>query len=365
METNTAATSSIPPATTHVPPTSVSPATSVNPGPQRPYPVGEDQRQQSIEVARRRIEALNRQLNGMPTGAEDITELRRRVPAWQAAHSRPTAGPAAGSAQTNATADPSVTATGLSVTPWPTSTTGRFGLSAQVSRSAVAFANVTRREYSVLDPNGREYLLVAGEYNAIIRPFDNAARAAAASATANVRPATRAAEGPVRVAPGAHNGIQQLLAEAATRRLWLFARLWLMSYLLSPWGAWARVLFVFVSALASVLFEYQRPRWLWESVVRPIRRHIEDLAHVGGPRQAAGGQNDGENRGDRRGRSELWETLRRAERALVLLLASLIPGVGERQVEARNAAEAERARQDGQERTRAEDGSEADGAEQA
>lgn len=252
----------------------------------------------------------------------------------------------------------------MSATPRPTSPARQVDLLAQGPGPAFAFATATRREYSVVDPNGQEYLLVAGDYSAVVRPA-NAASATTPSAAPNVRPVTRVAEEPVGVAAGPDNGLRQLVANAAMRRLWLFARLWMMSYLLSPWGAWARVFFVFVSALASVLFEFQRPRWLWESVVRPVRAHVEDLAHMGGPRQAAAGQNDGENRGDRHGRSEAWEALRRAERAIVLLLASLIPGVGERQVQARNAAEAERARQQGQERARAEDGSEADGAEQS
>jgi hypothetical protein len=43
---------------------------------------------------------------------------------------------------------------------------------------------------------------------------------------------------------------------------------------------------------------------------------------------------------------EIIHFLRRAERSIVLLLASLVPGIGERQVEARNAAEAERVRQE-------------------
>lgn len=318
----------------------------------------------STENAQRRIEAISRQLRGVSTDAEDIADIRRRVPAWQAAHMHhPAPASATSNAQMNSAVDHLVAATGLSTTALPTSTTTQGGLTAQGTGPALAFAALTRHMYSAVDPNGQGYLLVSGQFSAIVPTANNAVPAATPSAVPNVRPATRAAEEPVGVAPGPDNGLRQLLAEAATRRLWLFARLWLMSYLLSPWGAWVRILFVFVSALASVLFEFQRPRWLWETVVRPIRRHLEDLAHMGGPRQAAPGQHDGEDRGDRHGRSEVWEALRRAERAIVLLLASLIPGVGERQVEARNAAEAERARQEGQERVRAEDGSDGPGAE--
>lgn len=348
-----------------------SPATDMplgsNPSSQGPLPnSGNNPLHSSTEVVQRRIEAISRQLRGMPTRAEDVAELRRRVPAWQAAHMHhpaPASGP--GNHQMNSAMDPAAAATGVFTSPWQTSASAQGGLASPAPGLPLALATLTRRVYSAVDPNGQGYLLVSGEFNSIVPTANSARPVATTIAVSNVRPATRAAEQPVGVAPGPDNGLRQLLAEAAMRRLWLFTRLWLMSYLLSPWGAWARVLFVSVFAVVSVLFEFQRPRWLWETIVRPIRRHLEDLAHMGGPRQAAAGQHGGPNRGGRHGRSEVWEALRQAERAIVLLLASLIPGVGERQVEARNAAEAERARQEGQERARAEDGSEADGAEQS
>lgn len=374
MEASSGATLSIPRTSSLAPQNPVSPATGVplssSPSSQRPSPSGgNNPHHQSTEAARRRIEAINRQLGGLsPLAASrrpEVAGIRRRVPAWQAAHTlHPTTVPFTGSAQTTGAEGPSIAATGSPAVPLPTSAAVGAAPPAQ-SSGPVAASTLTRRMYSVVDPNGQGYLLVTGEYRVLVPTANNAAPAPTTSTAHNVRPAARAAEEPVGVALAPDNGLRQLVAELAWRRLWLLTRLWVLSYLLSPWGAWARLLFVFVSAVASVLFEFQRPRWLWEAVVRPIRRHLEDLAHTGGPRQAAAGQPGGENRGDLHGRSEVWEALRRAERAIVLLLASLIPGVGERQVQARNAAEAERARQEGQERAQAEDGSEVDGAEQS
>lgn len=141
------------------------------------------------------------------------------------------------------------------------------------------------------------------------------------------------------------------------RRIWLFIRLYFCIYMISSSGTWARVFLVAGAVLIALLSDTEIPRQIQEMLITPIQRHLEGLAHLGGPAdQGAGGQNAataqaGGNAPDTI-QGELWSSIRRMERAIVLLLASLIPGIGERQVEARNAAEAEaeRLRQEEQQR---------------
>lgn len=144
------------------------------------------------------------------------------------------------------------------------------------------------------------------------------------------------------------------------RRIWLFIRLYFCIYMISSSGTWARVFLVAGAVLIALLSDTEIPRQIQEMLITPIQRHLEGLAHLGGAAdqatQGAGGQNAatapaGGNAPDTI-QGELWSIVRRMERAIVLLLASLIPGIGERQVEARNAAEAEaeRLRQEEQQR---------------
>lgn len=115
------------------------------------------------------------------------------------------------------------------------------------------------------------------------------------------------------------------------RRIWLFVRLYFFIYMISESGTWTRILFVTLAAFAALFSDSQLPQLLYGAIVAPILRHLEALAHMGGPaEQPARAAVDG-----------FWEYFWRAERAVVLLLASLVPGIGERQVRARNAAEAE------------------------
>lgn len=115
------------------------------------------------------------------------------------------------------------------------------------------------------------------------------------------------------------------------RRIWLFVRLYFFIYMISESGTWTRILFVTLAALVALFSDSQLPQLLYGAIVAPVLRHLEALAHMGGPaEQPAQAAVDG-----------FWEYFWRAERAVVLLLASLVPGIGERQVRARNAAEAE------------------------
>ena len=129
-----------------------------------------------------------------------------------------------------------------------------------------------------------------------------------------------------------HNGLARHI-----RRIWLFTRLWFFCYLTSAPGTWRRYIFVTLALLVTFLSETDIPQQFLRSVVAPAQRHLESLAHVGGPLDpSAQATNGGPG-------LSLWEQIRRLERSVVLLVASLIPGLGERQVQARN--DAERARE--------------------
>jgi hypothetical protein len=122
------------------------------------------------------------------------------------------------------------------------------------------------------------------------------------------------------------------------RRIWLFTRLWFFCYLTSAPGTWRRYIFVSLALLVTFLSETDIPQQLVRLIVTPAQRHLEGLTHAGGPldpsAQAANGALG----------LSFWDQIRRAERSIVLLVASLIPGLGERQVQARHAAEQERER---------------------
>jgi len=136
-------------------------------------------------------------------------------------------------------------------------------------------------------------------------------------------------------------------------RLWLFIRLYLFCYMISAPGSWTRILFVFGALLISLLSDTDIPQMLHGLIVQPVQRHLERLAHMGGPGQPTA-RDDGARNGFL---GEILDYFRRTERSIVLLLASLVPGVGERQVEARNAAEAEaeRVRREASEREQEQD----------
>ncbi|EAW22278.1 uncharacterized protein NFIA_009580 [Aspergillus fischeri NRRL 181] len=132
------------------------------------------------------------------------------------------------------------------------------------------------------------------------------------------------------------------------RRIWLFVRLYFFCYMFSEPGTWSRVLYVTLAVVASLLSETSIPRQLFNMTVAPLQRHLEGLLHVApdaadnnGAQAAANGigiLND--NRASLPG--QLRQGVRRLERSAALFVASLVPGVGERQIEVRNAAEAAR-----------------------
>ncbi|CAI7606895.1 unnamed protein product [Penicillium glandicola] len=119
------------------------------------------------------------------------------------------------------------------------------------------------------------------------------------------------------------------------RRIWLFTRLWLFCYLTSAPGTWRRWIFVGIALLVTFLSETNIPRHIATMIINPVQRHLVGLTHAGGlaDRATQTGANDTTTE------FSIWDQIRRAERALVFLFASLVPGLGEWHVRARTAAD--------------------------
>ncbi|OQE38578.1 hypothetical protein PENCOP_c008G00718 [Penicillium coprophilum] len=118
------------------------------------------------------------------------------------------------------------------------------------------------------------------------------------------------------------------------RRIWLFTRLWLFCYLISDPGTWKRYIFVSIALLITYFSETSAPRQLLGMIISPIQHHLEGLTHAGGPADRAT-----QNGANEVTEFNIWDQIRRAERALVFLFASLVPGIGEGHVRARTAAD--------------------------
>ena len=167
--------------------------------------------------------------------------------------------------------------------------------------------------------------------------------------------------------------------------LWLMIRLFGFVYFFTAGAGWRRTLLL--GLIASLVFIAQTGifRPVLQGIWDPIRRHAEGLvplaanerprAGVGGARNAGNGtgtqpanreptpQEAAERLLQERERQDVSfvrQSFRRVERAVALFVASLVPGVGERHIAAREAAEAaEAARQaearEREERTRKEE----------
>ena len=179
--------------------------------------------------------------------------------------------------------------------------------------------------------------------------------------------------------------------------LWLLIRLFGFVYFFTAGAGWRRTMLL--GLVASLVFLAQtgifRPviQGIWD----PIRRHAEGLVPLAAnerPRPGvAGAGNNADGTGaqppnreptpqeaaqrllqerERQDVSLFRQSFRRAERAVALFVASLVPGVGERHIAAREAAEAarqaearereERARKEEEDARERQDGNVADGA---
>lgn len=172
------------------------------------------------------------------------------------------------------------------------------------------------------------------------------------------------------------------LLAMAVARIWLFVRLYLFVLMFTEPGSWLR----WAILTGAVLYCCIPPNNIFQDQFRQIQGHLEGLVPLAPPGDARQPNNNdvhrpaGEQNGDqsargsrprnreptpqevaerilrqRNERNNSWfmETSRRIERAVALFFASLVPGVGERHIRARNEAEAarqaaERARQETQ-----------------
>lgn len=128
------------------------------------------------------------------------------------------------------------------------------------------------------------------------------------------------------------------------RRFWLFMRLYFFCYLFTDSNTWERYVFVCLAAIFALFSESNITSRLFSIIVQPIQRHLEGLIHGEPPaqtQQGDGNNNEGINQPEqnRAPTAAPQGGFRRIERAFALFIASLIPGLGERQVEVRNAAE--------------------------
>ncbi|KAL9128296.1 MAG: hypothetical protein Q9217_003001 [Psora testacea] len=199
----------------------------------------------------------------------------------------------------------------------------------------------------------------------------NAQQAQNAMQLARMRPQIPGQPNPVGVA-----GVNQQQAQQARDlarvimplggHLWLLIRLFGFVYFFTHGASWSRTLFLI--AVATLVFIGQTGifRPLVQGVWEPIRRHADNLVPLvnnGQPRDgnvgaaqnnAIGGGLQGATREPtpQEAAQRLLEQqqddnifrqgLRRIERAIALFIASLVPGVGERHIAAREAAEAAR-----------------------
>ncbi|KAL5362892.1 hypothetical protein BJX96DRAFT_177580 [Aspergillus floccosus] len=130
------------------------------------------------------------------------------------------------------------------------------------------------------------------------------------------------------------------------RRVWLFVRLYFFCYMFSEPGTWSRVLVVTFAVLVSLLSETIAPQILYNTFFLPVQRHLEGLVHNLPHEPANGGDPAGAPNepaqpppGGASVLTEMRRNLRRVERSFALFIASLVPGLGERHIAVRDAAE--------------------------
>lgn len=151
--------------------------------------------------------------------------------------------------------------------------------------------------------------------------------------------------------------------------IWLLIRLFGFVYFFTGGGGYVRTIVLGVCALIVFIAQSGVFRPFLQSIWEPLRRHMENILPLAANDRIAQGVNDGNNANgtqnraasgaeiastpqqaaerllreqDRRDGSIVRQNLRRLERALALFVASLVPGVGERHIAARDAAEAAR-----------------------
>ncbi|KAL2833941.1 hypothetical protein BJY01DRAFT_90024 [Aspergillus pseudoustus] len=221
--------------------------------------------------------------------------------------------------------------------------------------------------YLLSSPNGYKAVVAAAAASsssnaaAVLRPMSwtSGTTPPATAPVPNTQPNAEAAvmENVVRQAvlnqrPAAEG---QLSLGRNLRRLWLFVRLYFFCFMFSPAGSWTRIIYVALAVVASMLSETSVPRRMYDLILAPVQRHLEGLVHFLPEEEFPPAPQNTEGTGDeaatsqqagvRNGREANWtaglhHSIRRVERSAALFIASLVPGVGERHIEVRNAAEA-------------------------
>lgn len=169
------------------------------------------------------------------------------------------------------------------------------------------------------------------------------------------------------------------------RRFWLFLRLYIFAFLFSEAGTWRRWILLSLGALIAALSETATVQRVRRVVWDPFFHHLEGLVPLAGnevrnqnrnPLQrqnavephevGANGLPDPTQLAQRllqerneRDLNSFRQFIRWLERAVALFIASLVPGVGERHIRARNEAAARLAAEREAEETRARETAEA------
>ena len=146
--------------------------------------------------------------------------------------------------------------------------------------------------------------------------------------------------------------------------LWLLIRLFGFVYFFTSGAGWHRTILLCTCAIVVFIGQTGVFRPIQQALWDPFRRHIEGLVPLGGNNGDAVANND-RGGAERQGQTDSLPTpqqvaerllrerngqddgmvrrnVRRIERAAALFVASLVPGVGERHIAARDAAEAAR-----------------------
>ncbi|KAL3467497.1 hypothetical protein BJX64DRAFT_143635 [Aspergillus heterothallicus] len=226
-----------------------------------------------------------------------------------------------------------------------------------------ASSGETAPMYLLSSPDGYQAVVASSFASDALRPMPwaNGSTSSTSGTVPNAQPNPEAAvmENVVRQAvlnqrpmPDGQLGLGRNL-----RRLWLFVRLYFFCFMFSPAGSWTRYIYVALAVVASILSETSVPRRIYDMILAPVQRHLEGLVHFAPEEELPAGTQGTEGTGDapgtnqqagiQNGRQGNWtagvhHSLRRVERSAALFIASLVPGVGERHIEVRNAAEAAR-----------------------
>ncbi|MCJ1483689.1 hypothetical protein MMC06_003857 [Schaereria dolodes] len=161
--------------------------------------------------------------------------------------------------------------------------------------------------------------------------------------------------------------------------LWLLVRLFGFVYFFTSGAGWRRTILLGICAIIVFISQTAIFRPLQQAIWNPIRRHVEGLVPLAnndrpirlpavergdavrerpngspGPHDQSRPRNTADQGADRRDGSVIQASLRRVERAIALFVASLVPGVGERHIAARDAAEAAEAAREAEAREREE-----------